>query len=478
MRPGTSAAGSEHLALSLEQQFLRLQHENDGSTDDSVPRLISTGGWRLTGELDLAAFEQALSDVVSRHQALHTVITAGADGLVQQVHEPLPPKLEVRHIPPDDRTSRDAQAEQFLNEIESGTFDMSSRPAFWAYLGRFDDHDAVLVLVAHLLVVDVWSLSLVTRDILTCYQSRVRGEQPQPADVAPYRDYIEAQLNKPRQDNAGGSYEYWREKLQGAKAVALAADHPPAEGGASGTRCDRFMLDAELGGATQSFAKSMRCSLFMVLFAAYRIHLLRTTGVRDGVVWTLTSGPGRRERWMENTVGYFVNMFPLRTDLSGCGTFREVVARVKSTCVDALPHEVPFVKLAQEASTAIGELEQSGMVVPGFQMSPYPLSVRDQSAKGLACAQVQRRLSQEVGPDIPDDAILWTAEVAHSGELLFAVNSSIDRYERDTIVDMMSDVHAVLRDGVSSPDLPLDEIGKDPAPVRPVELDSHRGLTR
>nr|AFV52192.1 NRPS condensation domain [Streptoalloteichus sp. ATCC 53650] len=442
-----------HFALSLEQEFLRAQHEHDGSAGDSAPRLISSGGWRLTGELDLALFERALSDVVARHEALRTSVVVGPEGLRQQVHAPAPPPLEVRVLPDDPDVSRDERAEHFLNEIEGGTWEVGEGPAFRAFLGRFDDRDAVLVLVAHLLVVDVWSLSIVARDITTAYQARAAGREPEAADIPAYRDYAAKQA---AQRGAGENvHAFWRDKLQGAEAIALTADRPPAPDGVTGTRCDRFLLDAELGAATREFAKASRCSLFMVLFAAYRLHLLRRTGMRDGVVWTLTSGPGRRDRWMENTVGYFVNMFPLRTDLAGCTTFREVVERTKATCVQALSREIPFVELASQASDAIGQLERGGMVVPGFQMSPYPLSVRAESAGGLSCTQVQRRLSQEFGPDIPDDAILWTAEVAHSGELLFAVNSSIDRYDRETIAAMMAEFHAVLRDGVGEPDAPL-----------------------
>lgn len=455
---GAVVGSVPRLPFSLEQDFLRLQHENDGTSAGFGPRPISSGGWRLTGPWNSAVMARAIKDVVARHEALRTTIEAGPEGWCQRVHEPAAAPLLVRELSMKDGQSREERAEEFLNEIEAANFDVTQVPCLSVYVGRLDARDAVVVLVSHLPVVDVWSLGIVMKDIVTCYEARLAGKEPGEGQVHQYREYVHQQIEAAAEKSSNASFGYWRERLAGARAIALRADRPPAQGPIAGTRCDRFTVDAQLGTAALDLAKSMRCSPFMVLFSAYRVHLLRLTGMLDGVVWTLTSGPGRRRRWMEETVGYFVNMFPLRTDIADCQTFRDVITRVRTTGMEALRHEVPFVQLAQQASTAISELEQGGMVVPGFQMSPNPFVLRAQSAGEVGCSAVQRRLSQEVGPDIPDDAILFTAEVGHAGDLLFAVNSSIDRYDPDTIEAMLADFRTVLRAGVTTPDAPLDSI--------------------
>jgi condensation enzyme len=454
--------------LSLEQEFLRLQHLNDGSAGAFGPRPISSGGWRLTGDLDLAAFTAALDDVVVRHEALRTVLLHDEDGWRQQVQPPGSPTLVVRDLPDDGRPRHD-RAEDFLNEIEGQTFDMNQVPAFWIHVGRLADDDWIVVLVAHLPVVDVWSLGLVMRDIVELYAARREGRQPDLREAHQFREYVSRQQAGSDEVSAAASFRYWRERLRDARPVTLPTDRPPAAGAPAGTRCDRFALGPDLGTATLEFARSLRCSPFMVLFAAYRVHLLARTGITDGVIWTLTSGPGRRRRWMADTVGYFVNLFPLRTDLTGCRTFREVVERVRESCMSAFAHEVPFVRLATEVADEVAALEEGDRIAerarPGFQMSPNPFVLREQGTGGIGCTAAQRRVSQPVGPDIPDDAILWTAELSPSNELLFAVNSSVDRFAQSSMDAMLADFTHVLRAGIADPDLPLADLAAPAVPA-------------
>lgn len=444
--------------LAHEQRFLLLQHEEDGSSAGFGPRPVSSGGWRLRGPVDLTALEGALADVVSWHEPLRTALTSEDDVIRQSSIPPYAPELVVSDLSGVPERDRDTAAEEFLNRAESGVFDGQDPPWLWARLGRFDDRDAVLSVVARQPQVDVWSVHLLVQDVLASYGARLKGEEPEPRRTASYREYVARQHEPSAQEQKAASFDYWRERLSGAQPIVVPADHPPSSGPPQGTRRRRFTIDPDLGTRTTALAKRMRCSPFMVLFSVYLVHLGRMTGELNGVVWTLTPGPGRRHRQWEDTVGYFVNMMPLRADISRCETFREVVKRVRTTCIEAYPHEVPFVRLAAEAPEVIGSLEQGGMVVPGFQMSPHEFTLGEHSVAGLDCVPVRRRLSQALAPDVPDDAILWTMEVSPTGELLGAVNSSVDRFEASTIERMTKTFTGLLRGAVDDPDAPLDRI--------------------
>ncbi|MFB8765253.1 condensation domain-containing protein [Nocardiopsis alba] len=457
-RPSAPLDSPSTLPLAHEQEFLLLQHDEDGSSSGFGPRPVSSGGWRLRGPIDLDALRGAMGDVVEWHEPLRTALLAENGRIRQKVHPAYEPEPEVSDLSAVDEHDRDTAAEDFLNRSEALVFDEDGPPWIRVHLGRFDATDAVLSIVARQPQVDVWSVHLILRDLMAFYGAR-RGEDGSGPRRGPgYREYVSHQRSSTDVEARDASFDYWSTRLSGARPIVVPADRPPSGGEAMGTRRQRFTVDAELGLRTTDLAKSMRCSPFMVLFSVYLIHLGRSTGEWDGVVWTLTPGPGRRRRRWEDTVGYFVNMMPLRADISHCRTFREVVERVRSACIEAYPHEVPFVRLVAEAPEVMGALEQGGMVVPGFQMSPHEFTLGRHSAAGLDCVPVRRRLSQDLAPDVPDDAILWTMEVSPEGELLGAVNSSVERFEESTIEAMTTAFTRLLRCAVDAPDAPLDHV--------------------
>jgi non-ribosomal peptide synthetase component F len=85
----------------------------------------------------------------------------------------------------------------------------------------------------------------------------------------------------------------------------------------------------------------------MKLVAIFQVLLYRYSGQEDIAVGMPIAGRKRTE--LEGLLGFFANTLVLRTDLSGNPGFRELVARVQKTALDAYTHqELPFEKLVEE----------------------------------------------------------------------------------------------------------------------------------
>ncbi len=163
-----AATQTERVPLSLNQEFVCLF--DFGSEDGPFgPHYHIVEAWRVTGQVDAAAMQRALRDVVERHEALRTVIVRDGDDKYQQIYSASTPELSVRDLPAEPGKSREQQAEELIRELENGTIDAEHPPFIKAVLARFDDNDSVLALITHHIATDGWAVRVIIRDLVNRY---------------------------------------------------------------------------------------------------------------------------------------------------------------------------------------------------------------------------------------------------------------------------------------------------------------------
>lgn len=433
--------------LSLQQEFLHMIDHGDDAGPFG-PRYTIVGGWRITGELDLGALQGALDDVVVRHETLRTSIVRGGETPYQMVLPPAPMRLEVRRLAAGSPAERDRVAEEFLNDLEAETYRIDEVPILRAFLGRFDERDAVLVLGGHHTAVDGWSVHRLMRDIAAFYAARRERRAPDLPEVRQYREYVAWQRANANSPAVAAARAYWRENLRGAQVVPIPTDKPRTEGEFV-TAWYRFLVADQVRSATADWAARTRSSPFMVLLGAYLLYLRQQTGENDLVVPTFT--PGRHPAWVQETVGSFYNFLPLRTDITGCASLPEVVARVRTTCLAAYQHEIPFAYLIQEAPTVMDAAVSDNAAACVFQVTQSPGMMYGERAGGLRIAAMRRRvLSAPVGSQIPD-GVLFGLELDPAGGLIGSVGYTTNLFVESGIARMVSDFERVLHDTVAGP---------------------------
>ncbi|OKK01425.1 condensation domain-containing protein [Amycolatopsis sp. CB00013] len=438
-----STAGSVHrFPLSLQQEFLSLVDHGDGMGPFG-PMYTIVGGWRLLGELDVNALQGALDDLVARHEALRTRIVVNDGDLHQAVFLPSSADLVIRDIP--DAADRERAAEEFLNDVEAEEFPFDEMPRVRLILGRFDDRDAVLVLVAHHTAVDGWSAQLVIRDLTEFYGARRDQRAPDLPEVRQLHEYVAWQRENANGPAVVAARKFWREYLDGARMVAIPTDLPRAEERSFVTGWHRFLLEAEFRTSAEELAAETKSTVFMVLLAAYLVYLRDKTGETDLVVPTFT--PGRTPAWIQNTVSSFYNFVPLRFDIAECVGIREVIAQVRASCLRAYAHELPFMQIIEEAPNLMDEVSKPDSASCVFQVVQSPFMMSDEQVVGdLRITAMRRRvLSAPVGSQLPDGA-LWALELHHDGDIVGKIGYTADLFVEDTIASWVTELRRVLAD--------------------------------
>lgn len=445
---------SNQIPLSLNQEFL-CAFDKGAEEGAFSERHTLVFGWRVAGELDVDTLQLALDDVVARHEVLRTEIVRDGATRHQRV---LPPSratltvLDLSHVAPADR---DERAELLVNEVDASPFDVRELPHARLVLGRFDDTDSVLVLTTHHSSTDAWSLHVIIRDLAACYAVR-RGLDADVPEVHQYREFAVAQLAGISDPAVTRALDYWDGKLRDAQILGIPTDRPRREGVPNRFALHRFLVDSELTTATLKFANASRSSTFMVLYAAYCVLLSKRTGSTDVVVPTFTSG--RYDERYHNSVGPFFNFVPLRTDLAGCRTFRDVVDRARTTCIEAYSNDIPFPLVVGKAPNLVAPFADPGLTVVAFELLQSAGQLDGELVGDLKYSEIRRRLiSQERAADIPDGA-LWAMDVLPSGEMVGSLKYNSNLFDENTMVDLASEFCRVLRSTVTAPEVPLEQI--------------------
>lgn len=103
----------------------------------------------------------------------------------------------------------------------------------------------------------------------------------------------------------------------------------------------------DLAHALKAFCAEADATMFMALIALFGGLLYRYTHERTLVVGTPVAN--RNDTEIEGLIGYFVNLLPLRVDISADMTFRELLRQVAATAAEAYDHQdFPFDRIVEE----------------------------------------------------------------------------------------------------------------------------------
>lgn len=232
----------------------------------------------------------------------------------------------------------------------------------------------------------------------------------------------------------------------------MRTDIPRSAGVPKQSAWHRFQVDDGIARSVLDLANGTRSSVFMVLMAAYLEFLRRRTGEQDLVVPTFSLG--RDQKRFLDTVGSFINFLPIRADLNGAGSFREVLGRIRLATLQAIGHELPFVEVMAEAPALMAPLAGDDVQTWAFQAAQLPFPATGVSASGLEYERVWRTLSQPEGADVPDGA-LWTLQIDLSGDMVGSLGFNSNRNTVATMSQARAEYFAVLGSVLAAPDAAL-----------------------
>lgn len=309
----------------------------------------------LHGSLRLSAIRAAAATVAARHEILRTrfPIVEGVPVQLIEPHHTVSVRLvDLSGLSTEDH---DRAVAGVIAQISARPFDFAAAPAWRVVIARLAPAEHVLILVAHHMIVDLWSIGLVIGELCDGYRDAAEGK---PHALPPVR--LQQAALATRQENGPHTARqaWWGKRLSGVRAVALSSPRPRAIRPNLTTHVHETQLGERLSDDLRRTSRAEGVTLYVTALAAMACLVVDWCGQTEFVVISNTSG--RQGRDAERLVGTPVEYLVVHVDASGDPTFRELLGRLGEAALDAFDHVIPL----DEMFAAID---------PGRVMRPSPL---------------------------------------------------------------------------------------------------------
>jgi amino acid adenylation domain-containing protein len=314
--------------------------------DELAPELATYNGAfavRVSGDLDSSALEAAVSEVLTRHEALRTVFKWDSAGPVQVVLDRPQPTFLIVDLTSLRAEEREAELQRLLRVELRRPFDLGGDVMLRTTLFKLAADEHALLVVTHHIASDGWSVNVFRRDLSELYNARRAGRSPQLPDLPlQYRDFVLWQRGRLSGEQFESEREYWRGQLAGARTILdLPTDRPRSAQHTFEGVSYPVILPREVAEDVLRLCRETESTPYVLLLSVFGLLLYRLTGQDD----ILIGGPfaNRSRTEFDHLIGFFANTMVMRARLSGNPPFTELLGRVGETVLEALDHqEFPF----------------------------------------------------------------------------------------------------------------------------------------
>ncbi|WP_316740838.1 non-ribosomal peptide synthetase [Pedobacter antarcticus] len=327
----TRTAATKKVRLSTQQRSLWFIDRLNGSLPYHIGVI-----YPVEESISFSALQTAFRMLLDRHSVLRTVITEEEDEPYQNLISPENWQLH---------SLEDPTSLQFYLDIP---FELNKDYMLRAYLINKVNKPSSLFLIIHHIATDGWSMPLLIRELNDLYQHIAHQKKPIPKEQPlQYRDYAYWQQTNitPVRINAG--LDFWKNYLLEVPYLQLPLDYPrPSTPQLSGKQHQVF-IPADLTEGVRTLSEEQHATLYMTLLSAFSLLMQYYSGQDDLCIGSPAAN--RTPSTADETIGYFVNMLPLRIQIEGNPVYEDLLQKIRQM----LPHvfqnqEIPLELIIRE----------------------------------------------------------------------------------------------------------------------------------
>lgn len=394
---------------------------------------------RLRGQLDLQGLERAFQVLIEHHEALRA--TCSPDGTtlcIAKVAELEIASIDLSTLDPQTKESHVAQLTQQTVETP---FDLEHGPLFRVQVVKINPEDHLVLITAHHIICDGWSVAVIISDLAKVYTAIVQSRPPQLGESERFSQYAMSCAEQEDEDIAE-SLNYWLQQFSDfIPVVDFPTDRPrPALRTFDSARID-WQLSPELITQLKQLGTSCGCSFLTTLLAGFEVFLSRLTGQSDVIVGIPAAGQAATGQY--ELVGHCVNLLPLRTQINSHQSFQDYLNIRKSTVLDAYEHQqFTFGTLVQKLPIA-----RDPSRIP---LVPIVFNI-DQGLEVEKLTFANLQVDFETCPRSFENFELFINATELKGKVTLECQYNTNLFDPETIQDRLAELETLLQGIITNP---------------------------
>jgi len=285
----------------------------------------------LVGELNFAALEHAIAEVVKRHEAFRS--TLSEDGTKIVVRPAM--SLQLRSCDLSSLASADAAAQltEILEQDGRQLFDLAAGPLASFQLIKLSPNKHLLVFTAQMIICDGWGFRVALEEISAFYSAFVEKRKLSLEPPSQMREYASWQAQERGSASAKDSENFWLSHL---RTLPPPFDLPtsnqrPAVRSYEAARAN-LRLAPQFYQDIKRVGRELGNTPFALLLTAFSTWLYRLSGSADCVVGVPFAGQG--ELGFNTLVGQCVHTLPFRVQVDRGASFVDQLSKTQKLILD------------------------------------------------------------------------------------------------------------------------------------------------
>jgi amino acid adenylation domain-containing protein len=306
---------------------------------------------RFTGAISPEKLTRAIERLVERHDALR----AGFDesGRTMRVKPQLKIAVRVSDLSVEDSSKSALEQQQkslraAIADDVAQSFDLPDGPLFRCQLILLAPDRAAVLLTAHHVICDGWSLDVMIHDLCAFYSEELTSVRGSLEPAESYLEYAHHVTMRQLSEEFKQAEAYWHRKFTGGFPIlVLPTDHPRKARRDFRARCIDYSVQDEVTAALRSMTAAQGCSFFTGLVGALSILFARISRQRRFVICLPTAE--QPVSGQPGLVGHCVNLLPLAVEFRDGETVSGFFKRLQQDLIAAQEHSVyTLVSLLQD----------------------------------------------------------------------------------------------------------------------------------